>query len=324
MSDLKFVYAVARIRVKEKSLLTDQDISLMAGMKSEEEVLSWLSEKGWGDGGSGKQNAEEMLSSEEEKINSLIEELKVDPKIFSVLSYPKLYHNLKAVIKDLCTQDHPGHLCYDIEGFGEKELTDIIKNKRYEDLPEHMREAADKAYDILLKTGDGQKCDVVIDRACLTAMRNAGKASGSRLLKDYVESAAAVADIKIAVRAQKTGKSLDFLKEALAPCSAFDIQKLAAAAVSGEDELMDFLEKSGYGEAAEAVKESPYVFEKWCDDRVIDSIRPQKMNSVSEGPILAYYLARENEIKTARIILTAKANGFSEESIRERLRKMYG
>ena len=34
-------------------------------------------------------------------------------------------------------------------------------------------------------------------------------------------------------------------------------------------------------------------------------------------------LARENEIKTVRIILSGKANGLSEESIRERIREMY-
>ena len=206
MSDLNYVYAVARIRVKEKSLLSDQDISLMAGMKNETEVLSYLAEKGWGDGGSGQLNAEQMLSAEEEKINELIEELKVDPKIFKVLSYPKMYHNLKAVIKDLCTEEHPGGLCYDIEDLSEKKLTEIIKSKHYEELPEHMRDAAAEAYDLLLQTGDGQMCDIILDRACLDAMRKAGKASGSKLLKEYEESAVAVADIKIAVRARKTDR----------------------------------------------------------------------------------------------------------------------
>ena len=52
--------------------------------------------------------------------------------------------------------------------------------------------------------------------------------------------------------------------------------------------------------------------------------RPQKTNSVSMGPIIAYYLARQNEIKTVRIILTAKANDFPEETTRMRVRDMYG
>jgi V/A-type H+-transporting ATPase subunit C len=39
--------------------------------------------------------------------------------------------------------------------------------------------------------------------------------------------------------------------------------------------------------------------------------------------VVAYYLARKNEIKTVRMLLTAKANGLSEKSIRERIRRMY-
>ena len=50
----------------------------------------------------------------------------------------------------------------------------------------------------------------------------------------------------------------------------------------------------------------------------------QKTNIQSSGPIVAYYLAKQNEIRTARIIMTAKANGFSNDAISERVRKMYG
>ena len=39
---------------------------------------------------------------------------------------------------------------------------------------------------------------------------------------------------------------------------------------------------------------------------------------------MAYALARENEIKTVRIILSGKLNGLSDDSIRERVREMYG
>ena len=121
------------------------------------------------------------------------------------------------------------------------------------------------------------------------------------MMKSYVSSQVAVADIKIAVRSAKTGKSYAFLKEA----------------------LYTYLQESGYAEAADAIRQSPSAFERWCDNRLIETIRPQRMNSVSVSPIVAYYLARENEIRMARIILTAKANGFGEETIRERVRKMY-
>ena len=162
-----------------------------------------------------------------------------------------------------------------------------------------------------------------MDRACLDAICAAGKRSKHALLRDYAESTVAVSDIKIAVRALRTGKSIGFLKDALAPCRSVDVRLLAIAASENEEALMSYLETHGFREGADALKESPSAFERWCDNRLIETIRPQKMNSVSMGPIIAYYLARQNEIRTVRIILTAKANDFPEEAIRERVREMY-
>ena len=59
------------------------------------------------------------------------------------------------------------------------------------------------------------------------------------------------------------------------------------------------------------------------DNKMTDSMRSQKYESFSVGPLLAYLLARQNEIKTVRIILTGKQNEFPDEAIRERIREMY-
>ena len=40
---------------------------------------------------------------------------------------------------------------------------------------------------------------------------------------DYAESTVAVANIKIAVRSSKTGKSLEFMKRAMAPCDTLNV-----------------------------------------------------------------------------------------------------
>ena len=65
------------------------------------------------------------------------------------------------------------------------------------------------------------------------------------------------------------------------------------------------------------------AFERWCDNRIIRTIKPQKYESFTIGPVVAYVIARLNEIKTARIILSGKLNGLTDESIRERVREMY-
>ncbi len=322
MSDTKYTYAVARIRALELSLFSASTIEQLLACKSYEAALQFLEERGWGDGET-RGDMEAMLSREEEKTWETIRELKVDMSLFDVLSYPHLFHNLKAAVKEFCTGESQAQLYYEDCALGRKELLAILEDKDYAALPESMREPAREACETLLRTRDGQLCDVIIDRGCLLAIGQAGRRAEDAILKNYAESTVAVADIKIAVRCQKTGKSLDFVKDALAPCDTLDIQRLALAAVSGLEAICQYLQDAGYGEAAEAMRESSSAFERWCDNRIIHTIQPEKYHPFSIGPLVAYVLARENEIKTVRIILTGRQNGLTEEAIRERVREMY-
>jgi V/A-type H+-transporting ATPase subunit C len=52
-------------------------------------------------------------------------------------------------------------------------------------------------------------------------------------------------------------------------------------------------------------------------------MKPQKTNPFTIGPLAAYILARQNEIKCVRMVLSAKLNGLPDDMIRERLREMY-
>ena len=142
-------------------------------------------------------------------------------------------------------------------------------------------------------------------------------------MKLYGELTVASADIKTAVRAARTGKDKAFLARALAPCDTLDVSRLAQAAVEGVDAICAYLELTPYAEAVEELHKSPSAFERWCDNLLIRKIRPQRFNPFGLGPLAAYILARDNEIKTVRIVLSGKLNHLPEESIRERVREMY-
>ncbi|MGF0032824.1 V0D/AC39 family V-type ATPase subunit [Bariatricus sp. SGI.154] len=318
----KYTYAVARIRALELALFSNSTIDQLIACGSYEQCLQFLEEKGWGDNETSG-NAEAILTREEEKTWKIVEELKVGMEHFDVLSYSKLFHNLKAAIKAVCTEDMNRHVFYDDVSISGEEMLEIVRTKDFQSLPENMRQAAEEAYDTLLHTGDGQLCDVIIDRAALDAIYDAGKKAKAEIIRDYAESTVAVADIKIAVRSQKTAKSMDFMKRAMAECDSIDTDRLAKAALGGMDAIREYLLGTSYAEGAEALLESPSAFERWCDNRIIQTISPQKYNAFTIGPIIAYVLARQNEIKTVRIILSGKLNDLPEDSIRERVREMY-
>ena len=322
MNDLEYTYAVARIRALEVSLFSASVIEQLIACKDDEACLRFLQERGWG-GTDVPMDADAILTREREKIWETIGEMHVDMDVFDVLSYASWFHNLKAAVKEVCTGKSGANIYYEGTPISGEEMVRIVKEKDYKALPENMQAAAEEAVDILLHSGDGQLCDVVIDRATMEAVKEAGRSSRDEIIRDYAESTVAVANIKIAVRASKTAKSLEFMKRAMAPCDTLNVDGLAHAALAGMDSIIEYLNGNGYAEAAEALKDSPSAFERWCDNRIIQTIKPQKSNPFSVGPLVAYVIARENEIKTVRIILTCKQNGLSDDSIRERVREMY-
>ncbi len=321
MAENQYLYAVARIRSRELRLLTSPFMEQLAAAPDEAACMRLLREKGW-DGGA-PEDSDGMLAEEQKKTWGLMQELVKDMSVFDVFLYVNDYHNLKAAIKE-CKSKNPFTNIY--LGQGTVPVEDIQKAIRENDLsilPESMREPAEEGMKALLHTGDGQLCDMIIDRAALEAVRKAGESSGNEFLKLYGELTVAAADIKIAVRASRTGKNRTFLETALVECGTLNLKALTEAALESEEAVAAYLEKTDYSDGALELRKSPSAFERWCDNLLIRRIRPQLHNPFGIGPLAAYILARDSEIKSVRIILAGKRNGLPAEAIRERVRETY-
>lgn len=319
-----YTYAVARIRGRELSLFGQPVLEQLLACRTYEEALRFLADKGWGNQDRSL-TAENLLEAETEKTWNLISEMVSDMSVFDVFRIADDYHNLKAAIK-------LAHVRSGIDtsrlfvtgGRIEPEILEKAARERdFSSIPEEMKKAAQEAQDALLHTGDGQLCDIILDRASLEAVYQAGMAADDEVLREYAKLTVAAADIKIAVRCGKVGKSLEFMKRALAKCREMDTDALARAALNGIDSVAEYLETTVYAPAAEALRKSQAAFEKWCDDLVIRHIKPQKYNPFTIGPLAAYILARQNEIRCVRMVLSCKQNGLPDEAARERLREMY-
>lgn len=317
----QYTYAVARIRAKETSLLSMQDLEQVLAAKTEKEAAMILADKGF-DGNGSYSGAEALLAGEKEKTRKLIAELIPDLSVFDVFLYPDDFHNLKAAIKTLASGERDG--IYVTGGSVDVDLIkEAVRERNFSVLPEMMRIPAEEALDALMKTGDGQRADMIIDKAALSAIKKAGEESDNQMIKDYAELTVALSNIKIAARGAVMKKSAEFIKKALSPCDTVDIDSLSSAASEGEEALYEYLSRTPYEGAAEALKGSFSEFEKWCDNLIMTEIRKQKANPFTIAPIAAYYLAREIEIKAVRIVLSGVINKLNENSVRERLRELY-
>lgn len=322
MPDKDYIYAVARVRTKEMQLLTEPFLEQLLAAPDEAQCVRLLREHGWGNG-EGEAGADGILGQERRKTWDMVGEMVPDTSVFDVFLYQYDYHNLKAAVKESCTAGtHPG-IFMELGTIPSALILKAAESRDFSLLPERMRATAQEAMDALLHTRDGQLCDCMIDRAALVEIGRAGKESGEELLALYGELTVATADIKTALRAAKTGKDRAFLERSLAACGSLDLEELTEAALNGVEGICAYLQKTQYAEAVPELKKSSAAFERWCDNLLIRRIRPQLHNPFGLGPIAAYILARESEIRTVRIIMSGKRSGLPEESIRERVRDTY-
>lgn len=320
-TDKLYIYAVARIRSKELSLFTRSDIEQLMNCKTEKECLRFLSDKGWGK--EGAETSEQLLTAEREKTWDLLRELVEDMSAFNTFLIGNDYHNLKAAVKQAYKDIDLPNLYLSNSTIDPQVIKQAVMEQDFSVLPEYMREVAKEAYEIQLHTGDSQLCDIVIDKAALETIYAHGKGSKNELLSQYVELKIAAANINIAIRSVKTGKDKEFLQRSLVECETLDKGRLIDSALEGMESIYEYLSTTVYSDAIPALKESSQSFERWCDNKIIEYIRPQKYNPFTISPLAAYLLARENEIKTVRILLSGKRNDISDDVIRERLREMY-
>ncbi len=323
MEENQFTYAVARIRAIELSLFSKQNLEMLLSFKSYEDSIKYLLENGWGE--SESDSAEKILINEREKTWKLMRELvdKESMSIFDVFLIANDFHNLKAAIKQAYVNKENPNIFMSMGTIDVEKIVEATNNHDFSMLPKTMSYAANEAYEVQFRTGDSQLTDTIIDKACLEAVYEKGKESNNDLIKAYAELKCASSNINIAVRASKTNKGIDFLERAFAKCDTLNEKRLIESTLNSKEALYEYLESTIYSDAVEFIKESTSAFEKWCDNRLMEMIKPQKYNSFTVSPLLAYVLAKENEIKSVRIILSGILNDLSEESVRERLRDMY-
>lgn len=318
-----FASQVAQIRAKESKLLTDKDLQKLMQCESYEDCLRFLNDKGWGSGDD--LTAEKLLRKERENLWEAMRGMcnEQEMHIFDIFRLPKDFHNFKAAIKEAYVQKEVPDIYLEGGTIPVEKIKEAAASGDFSGFSSQISNAASMAREILFHSGDSQMCDVIMDRAALLAMKQAAKDSGNDLLKEYAELKCVAANINIAIRACKANKNMDFLQKAFAECDSISVGSLMAAATEDIDAIYAYLEKSSYADAIDAIKESPAAFDRWCDNRIIAMIRPQKYNPFTISPLAAYVVAKENEIKSVKIILSGKINQLPDEKVKERLRESY-
>lgn len=321
---LSYEFSIGSVRARENTMFSEADAEQMLALKSADELIRFLKDKGYGEG----DTIDDILESNTRRMWKYIRSIAPDFNIFEPFLIQNDVHNFKTVLKGTMSDRDYEHLLMEPCTIKNEELIRAVENRRFEIFPEWLREPADKAYQRLAETKDARLSDAGIDRAVLERLIFLGKKSGSVFLNEYFSTLVFYANVKTALRGAKAGVSRYFYEKALCECDGFDKQAVIKAALTGESNLVKLFEKSDAYDCRKAMSifaESPSGFEKFVDDQLIRlAKRLCKLSSEGCEPLMGYYIGCEYERKLIVIIAGGIKTGTPTEKIRERLREIYG
>ncbi len=318
-----YPFAVASVRSMENKLLTKQKLMQMAEAKDAAEALRILSETDYGKTEINDiHEFEKMIQNHLEAEYQAVGKLIASETFMDIFRFKNDYHNVKVLIKEEISKVNGKK--YLIQG-GSIPVDILQKNFRernYMELPNIKADAVQEATEMYAKTKNARFIDSILDKACFQVMSDAAEKLGNEYVSKYVRKLADVTNLKTLLRIWQLKRSVEELEESIVPGGELPAELLIKALKN--DNVIQMLKDTSYGTLCETYMDQGFtVFEKACDDYLMECIKDAKYKTLTPEPVAAYILAKETEAKCVRIIMTCKLHDIDVETIKERVREAY-
>ncbi|MFC1568212.1 V-type ATPase subunit [Candidatus Margulisiibacteriota bacterium] len=325
-------YGVGRIRSLEARLISPAQVARMSAAADFSEAFGVLSETPYSDNLPRLKSPfdfEELCELEQLSLKGLLDRLAPDNEIIAALFKEHDYLNLKILLRSYFSRTKEiklfakaGTIAFDklrlyvfegVKGIDDKEIVEAV-------------DAARKAHE---KDKDPQTIDLVLDKHYYAGLKRLLSASPSPLIRELADHKLDLNNLKTVLRAQALKKNKKSLKAALLDTGAIDPDILLDLLDKTPQDIISRLSFTQYFPALAAGIEhydkdrSFCLLEKLMDNYIIEQFKMAKYLSSGLEPLVGFYLAKENEIKTLRFILVSKRNYLSTEQIKARIRASY-
>ena len=315
-------YAVGRLSMLEKTALDGARLERLLQTKDMEQALRVVSEVGWREDLHFEQAAgEHMLQA-----CTLVRELTTNQALVDAFLVRYDIANLKILLKARALQQEPAALS-SCGVFAPDVLRHAVNEHRYDALGTVLKTALDALEKHLAVDMNPMDIDVHLDRAHYAYAFDKLGSKGGTAVK-YFRDKVDLTNYAMVLRAMHQNKPLAFIKPLLIPGG-----RIAPAAWEKDytrpEKLplrMNHLGAAIYASAVAAHlnPQKLAAFERDADNHLLGLFTPYRRTISREERLIGHLLMREREAAAVRLILSGKENGFAEETIRERLRALYG
>lgn len=331
IKDTDYLFSTARVRSIEKNMLSHERAEKMIDAKSDEDALRILYDCNYGFGKDqvASKDFEILLAEEHKKTYDFITSIAPEMNNFKIFLYTYDYHNLKVIMKSEFLGIDATMSLVDTGSIDLSMLKYAVKERDFSELTENMSNALKEIIEQFPKSRDPQVIDIILDKYCYNEILKSAEKIDNKFIEDYVKLQIDIINLKTFVRLKKMNKSWDFFTKVFInggkiPEQVF-IKSYDDSFENFANELFVYGYKELFLEGIEALNETGMftLLEKLFDNKLIKHVKTAKYISYGIEPLAAYLIAKENEIKIARIIMAGRIAGIPSELIRERMRETY-
>ena len=321
MRDTDYAFCVARIRANEKRLLDKKIISKLVESDSYDSALSLLVDAGWIEAGTENEN---FIKKQSVGLWRLLSDSIPDKSALEGLCILNDYFNIKTAIKCIIGGENAELYYMEPSTLQLDKLCRSIDSRAYDVLKnERMKKAAISAFETACMTNNGQSAEIIVDVAALEALLEIAEKSKYKTFSKICGFTVDASNIRTAIRCSIIGKNYDFIASAVSDCSKISKDRLVKEASAGCDSLRNYLSAGVYSEGTELYYINPAFYDKWFDAQLLEIATQSGFTSFGFDPVCAYFYKKTNEIKTVKLILSAKKSGVPVEVLRERVKTDY-
>jgi V/A-type H+-transporting ATPase subunit C len=233
------------------------------------------------------------------------------------------FTNMRLAIRRVVT-DKPLGQDYSNEGnVPAEEFGEIFEQENYERLPEYLQDAVEAAILGYYEHKDIRRIDYELDRVEEHNRLEKAVELGNEFIVSLVRIRIDLYNIRTMLRLKLAEREEE--TRFFAVGGFVDTDKCRQGLEAGLETIPALFFATPYFELMEAAiaylrsEESFLGLEKECEDYVKGFLKTTRSIAAGPQPVVAYFLMKEAEIRTVRMVLTGKKNGLSPKLILDRL-----
>ncbi|MHC4574259.1 MAG: V-type ATPase subunit [Planctomycetota bacterium] len=322
--DWRYTFETALVRALEMQMLTRATVLDMANAETFEQAADLLSASEYALPHAGKRFAqvEELLRQRRAAVRDLFGVLCLDKPIVELFRTRDDFANLRLALRRTLTERPVGTDYSDQGSVPPEQFQQVFEQENYILLPDHMQEAVDRAVLAYYQDKDIRRIDYAVDGVQAEYNLKKARRLESLFLIGLFRIQVDLTNIRTMLRLKFTEAEH---RNVFLYGGFLELERLEKGLDVGYEGLGSLFFVTPYYRVVEtgasylSSNKSFLKLEQQCEEYLTGFLKTTIQITAGPQPIIAYLLMKENEIRTVRLILTARKNHLDTKLILDRI-----